>query len=164
VGQEQGLGQVPRTGKPEIICGVGWNAVYENGSKVFAMSYGFKTVCALPNNCYRGSTVARQLHISAELLREYEREGVLIPLKSLNGMSYFTERDYVWIETIGRLLQEVHLTFDDLGQALADCSCWNVRHCGFHSKKQCPLISDLSKPCWVNRAMCPGQSGGDNSA
>jgi DNA-binding transcriptional MerR regulator len=121
------------------------------------MSHGFKTVCALPNNCYRGSTVARQLHISAELLREYEREGVLIPLKSPSGMSYFTKRDYVWIEAIGRLLHEAHLTFDDLRHALAECPCWNVRHCGFHSKKQCPLISDLSKPCWVNRAMCPGQ-------
>lgn len=121
------------------------------------MSHGFNHVCALLNNCYRGSTVAGQLHISAKLLREYEREGVLISLKSPSGTSYFTKRDYVWIETIGRLLHEAHLTFDDLQHALAEYPCWNVRHCGFHSKKQCPLISDLSKPCWVNRAMCPGQ-------
>ena len=68
----------------------------------------------------RGSTVALQLHISAKVLREYEREGVLIPLKSPTGMSYFTKRDYVWIATIGRLLHEAHLTFDDLRHALAD--------------------------------------------
>ncbi len=38
---------------------------------------------------------------------------------------------------------------------LAQLPCWRIRNCGFTNKANCPVISDLSKPCWANHAACP---------
>ena len=81
------------------------------------------------------------------------REGLLIPLKSENGTKYFTDLDYQWIETLQRLQQEAHLSSEAIRSLmLGRCGCWKFRHCEFHNTKECPMTTDPSRPCWVNRA------------
>jgi len=108
-----------------------------------------------PNSRVKIGAVARHFGISPDLLRLYEREGLLIPMKSPRGTRYFTEHDYLWIGTILRLVREAGLKLAAIRHRLAQLPCWQIRNCGFTNKANCPVISDLSKPCWANRAMCP---------
>jgi hypothetical protein len=119
------------------------------------MNYGIEDMLPNPpSGCLGIHAAACHFNVSVELLREYACQGLLIPLISNRGVHHFTERDDIWIDTIGRLLHEAHLTFDGIRQHLAQYPCWQIRHCDFRSKGLCPLISDPSKPCWVNRARC----------
>jgi len=109
----------------------------------------------LPDGSLKIGSVAHHFNVSVDLLRLYEREGLLIPLKSRRGTRYFTEDDYPWIETILRLVRQARLNFAGIRHLLALLPCWQIRRCGFESKKNCPVISDASRPCWANRAICP---------
>jgi hypothetical protein len=119
------------------------------------MMYGIdRTRPNPPHGCLRIGAAACRFDVSVEQLKAYSREGLLIPLQTSCGVHYYTDDDYLWISTIGHLLHEAHLSFGDIRQLLAQRSCWQIRHCDFHTKGLCPLITDSSKPCWINRARC----------
>ena len=107
-----------------------------------------------PEGCFGLEAAARHFGVRASQLKECTREGLLLSLKSSRGKLYYTDRDYEWIHTLRRLREEAHLSFEGIRTLLASgCTCWKVRHCDFHSKKECPVTSDPSKPCWINRGM-----------
>jgi len=106
-----------------------------------------------PTECVTIDVAASRCNVPAEQIEEYWREGLLIPLKSKNGVQYYTDLDYGWISTIKRLREEAHLSFDGIrGLLLGRCGCWKFRHCEFHNTKECPMTKDPAKPCWANRA------------
>ena len=109
----------------------------------------------LPNGSIKIGMIAGRFGISVDLLRLYEREGLLIPIKSPRGTRYFTEHDYSWIAMLLRLVREARMNLAEIRRLLAALPCWQIRHCGFESKQGCPVISDDSRPCWSNRATCP---------
>ena len=109
----------------------------------------------LPNGSIKIGAVAGHFGISVDLLRLYEREGLLIPIKSPRGTRYFTEHDYPWIAMILRLVRECRMNLAGIRHLLAALPCWRIRNCGFESKRGCPVISDELRPCWSNRATCP---------
>jgi MerR family transcriptional regulator/heat shock protein HspR len=98
--------------------------------------------------------VAKHFKISVDLLRLYEREGILIPLKSAKGTRYFTQTDYVWIGTILRLVREARLNFAGIRHLLALLPCYEIRHCGHEKRENCPVTKDSTVPCWNNKACC----------
>src|ERR1051326_5847716 len=91
-----------------------------------------------PEGSLKIGTVAQRFNISVDLLRLYEREGLLIPLKSVRGTRYFTEHDYIWIETILRLVRQARLNFAGIRHLLSLLPCWQIRYCGFETKRNCP--------------------------
>ena len=102
--------------------------------------------------------VARHFHISVDLLRLYEREGLLIPIKSSKGTRYYTERDYPWIETLMRLVRDYRLNFAGVRHLLALLPCWDVRHCDGTERSHCATTAESSNPCWVHHTCCwPGK-------
>lgn len=109
----------------------------------------------LPNGSIKIGAVARHFGVSVDLLRLYEREALLLPIKSSRGTRYFTEHDYPWIALILRLVREARLNLAGIRHLLARLPCWRMRNCGFEEKRGCPVISDESRPCWSNRATCP---------
>ncbi len=116
------------------------------------MNYGIEG--AYPNPQEKSlelKIAARQFGVSVEELEEYAREGILISLKTEGGPSY-TLSDYRWVATVRRLVREARLSFEDIRHMLARCACWKFRHCDFHSRQNCPLIKDTTKPCWINRS------------
>jgi len=98
--------------------------------------------------------VAKHFKVSVDLLRLYEREGILIPLKSEKGTRYFTEADFLWIGTILRLVREARLNFAGIRHLLALLPCYEIRKCGYEQKETCPITKDATTPCWNNRACC----------
>jgi DNA-binding transcriptional MerR regulator len=99
-------------------------------------------------------TVAKHFKISVDLLRLYEREGLVIPLKSSKGTRYYTEQDYAWIATILRLVRDARLNFAGIRHLLALLPCWEIRNCGFDKKQGCSIIKDSTTPCWNNKSCC----------
>ncbi|HVJ06059.1 MAG TPA: MerR family transcriptional regulator [Candidatus Saccharimonadales bacterium] len=100
--------------------------------------------------------VARHFEVSVDLLRLYEREGLLIPLKSGKGTRYFTEADYPWIATVLRLVREARLNFAGIRHLLALLPCWDIRRCG-DSRHHCNGASGATAPCWMTHNCCsPG--------
>ncbi len=93
--------------------------------------------------------VARHFGVSVDLLRLYEREGLLIPLKSPKGTRYFTELDYPWIETLLRLVREDRMNFVGIRHLLALLPCWEIRGCGETRKHECNIAAGASAPCWI---------------
>jgi MerR family transcriptional regulator, heat shock protein HspR len=101
--------------------------------------------------------VARHFAVSVDLLRLYEREGILIPLKSAKGTRYFTELDYPWIATVLRLVREARLNFAGIRHLLALLPCWDIRACGESRKHDCSIVAGATTPCWMEHKCCiPG--------
>lgn len=100
-------------------------------------------------------TVAREFNISVDLLRLYEREGLIIPLKSAAGTRYFTQQDYPWIATVLRLVREARLNFAGIRHLLALLPCWELRHCGY-TRTHCPVGTSgtAAQPCWMQQKSC----------
>ncbi len=114
---------------------------------------------SVPHDAIKIGAVARHFGISVDLLRLYEREGLLIPIKSQKGTRYFAERDFLWIGTILRLVREARLNFAGIRRLLALLPCWEIRGCPYPRKQQCPVITDAASPCWANRACaCAGNA------
>ena len=96
--------------------------------------------------------VAKRLAVSVDLLRLYEREGLIIPIKSPKGTRYFTEQDLLWIMMLLRLVREARLNFAAIRHLLATTRCWEVRGCEHQKRLGCKATRDITVPCWINRA------------
>jgi MerR family transcriptional regulator/heat shock protein HspR len=109
----------------------------------------------LPLPMIKIGAVAREFNISVDLLRLYEREGLIIPLKSAAGTRYYTQQDYPWIATVLRLVREARLNFAGIRHLLALLPCWELRKCGY-TRRQCPVASNrhAAQPCWMQQKVC----------
>lgn len=108
-----------------------------------------------PNGMIKIGAVAQRFQVSVDLLRLYEREGLLIPLKSEGGTRYYTEHDYLWIGTLLRLVREARLNLAGIRHLLALVPCSEMKHCGC-PRASCPIIRDARTPCWANRKTACG--------
>ena len=93
--------------------------------------------------------VAEMLGISVPTLRMYEREGILIPVKSSGGTRYFNDEDIVWIRCIRRMINELGLNIEGIRRLLAMIPCWDLTQCDNHRSGACR--ADATRPCWMNR-------------
>lgn len=116
---------------------------------------------SVPGGAIKIGTVARHFTVSVDLLRLYEREGLLIPIKSQKGTRYFAERDYLWIGTILRLVREAGLNFAGIRRLLALLPCAEIRGCSYQRKQDCPVLREAAMPCWANRACACSGSAND---
>lgn len=98
--------------------------------------------------------VARHFDVSVDLLRLYEREGLLIPLKSSKGTRYFTERDYPWIATLLRLVRDEGLNFAGIRRLLGLIPCWEINSCSREHKSNCHQMQSAAQPCWIKHDCC----------
>ena len=99
-------------------------------------------------------TVAKHFNISVDLLRLYEREGLLLPVKSTKGTRYYTARDFEWISTLLRLVRESGLNFAGIRHLLALLPCWNHNHCDDSKLGDCPNKMTSAAPCWSDETCC----------
>lgn len=115
----------------------------------------------LTNGKIKIGALARRFGVSVDLIRLYEKEGLLLSVRSPGGTRYYTQNDFVWVGTILRLVREARLNFAGIRRLLALLPCWEIRQCAFAGKKDCPVIRDAARPCWANRACCAATVPGD---
>ena len=82
-----------------------------------------------PGRLIKIGTVAQDFAISPDLLRLYEREGLLVPLRSRGGTRYFTRQDYPWIATVMHLVRKGRLNLSGIRHLLGMITCWKQREC-----------------------------------
>jgi DNA-binding transcriptional MerR regulator len=105
------------------------------------------------NGMIKIGAVANYFRVSVDLLRLYEREGLLIPLRSPRQTRYFKEQDFAWISTILRLVREARLNFAGIRHLLALLPCWQIQKCG-HDRHACPVDRPSTIPCWASKSCC----------
>jgi hypothetical protein len=112
-----------------------------------------------PGELIKIGTVARDFRVSADLLRLYEREGLLVPLKSAGGTRYFTRQDYPWIGTVMQLVREARMSIAEIRQLLGMLPCWREHECSPEARKKCPAMNGSSlQPCWMSPGLhCAGR-------
>ncbi len=93
--------------------------------------------------------VAKHFDVSVDLLRLYEREGLLLPIKSNKGTRYFTTQDYEWISTLLHLVRESGLNFAGIRYLLALLPCWTVNRCSDAGIAACTAKQSADTPCWA---------------
>jgi hypothetical protein len=96
--------------------------------------------------------VARLLGVSAQAIRLYEEEGLLISYKSEAGTRWYSAADIRWIRLLKGLLDE-GLNFAGIRRVLAQIPCWELKPCPQSDVTACPARSDARLPCWL----CPGR-------
>jgi DNA-binding transcriptional MerR regulator len=105
-----------------------------------------------PGELIKIGTVARDFNVSPDLLRLYEREGLLVPLKSSAGTRYFTRQDYSWIGTVMQLVRHERMNLGVIRQLLGVLPCWKEEHdSSFEARRNCPARNgDSLRPCWMS--------------
>jgi MerR family transcriptional regulator, heat shock protein HspR len=103
---------------------------------------------------YKIGQVAEMLGISVPTLRMYEREGILIPIKSSGGTRYFSESDVNWVRCIRRMITELGLNLEGIRRLLALIPCWELTDCGRRQDETCDMSADATRPCWMKET-CP---------
>jgi len=97
--------------------------------------------------------VARHFGVSPDLLRMYEREGLLLPVKSQYGTRFYTAADLPWIGQLLRLVREARLTLSQIRRVLAGIPCDEGLQCG-ERKQACDEERDRAWPCWRDSTPC----------
>ncbi len=110
-----------------------------------------------PNRKMKIGAVAKHFNVSVDLLRLYEREGLLIPLKSDKGTRYYTENDMEWISTLLRLVRESGLNFAGIRYLTALLPCWETHRCSGPEQEKCTLAMSAAEPCWVRQTCCQAE-------
>lgn len=108
-----------------------------------------------PQGAVRLGVVAHHFQISTELLRLYEREKILIPLRTANGWRYFTEQDYNWIGMILKLTRRARLSFESIRRLASIAQSNELRPSVQAAKANCPIIKDPTQPCWATAGESP---------
>lgn len=100
--------------------------------------------------------VARQLELSVETIRMYEREGLLLVHKTESGQRLFNQADVHWMTCIRRLITERGLNLEGIRRMLALLPCWDLQQCSSTDRENCPAYLNATQPCWMIKSQLAG--------
>jgi MerR family transcriptional regulator/heat shock protein HspR len=93
---------------------------------------------------------AKKLGVSTELLRLYERKGLIIPYKTESGFRLFSERDLDWIECFRRQITDNKMNIAGVRMLLALMPCWKLKSkCNIQECKNCAAYKNSNVVCWT---------------
>ena len=93
---------------------------------------------------------ANKLGVSTQLLKKYEREGLIITYKSESGQRLYSERDLEWLDFLYHQTTENNMKIAGLRLLLALIPCWNIKSTGSPSDcKGCKAYKNYNVVCWT---------------
>jgi MerR family transcriptional regulator/heat shock protein HspR len=88
-------------------------------------------------------------------LRLYEKEGLIVPLRTSTKRRLYSVNDLRIVETVQHLIHEHGLNFAGIRRLMAFLPCWKIRGCDPALYRACMVPSITDKPCWSNgEAVC----------
>ena len=97
---------------------------------------------------YSIGSVARMLQVSVQLLRLYEKEGLILPLRSEGKQRLYSESDIVRIRCIISAIRDEKMTIASIQRIQSFIPCWKMQNCREQDRLACPAFSTAGKPCW----------------
>jgi len=93
---------------------------------------------------------AKKLGVSPELLRLYEREGLVITHKTESGYRLYSERDLEWIDCFRVQITENKMNIAGIRMLLALMPCWNLKSkCSKSDCSKCKAYKNSNVVCWT---------------
>ena len=93
---------------------------------------------------------AKKLGVTPELLRLYERKGLIITHKTKSGYRLFSERDIEWIECFRRQFTENKMNIAGVRMLLALMPCWKLKSkCNIKDCQSCKAYKNYRVVCWT---------------
>ena len=83
---------------------------------------------------------AKKLGVSPQLLKKYEREGLIITQKTESGHRLYSEKDLEWIYFLHRQIIDNKMKIAGLRLLLALIPCWAI-------KSKCSKTGEFSSDC-----------------
>lgn len=110
---------------------------------------------------YRISDVSNQVGLSQKRIREYEKGGLIRPLREPNTNNRrYTEADIRQIQRIKELIHEHGFTVSCLRYFLSSAPCWIVFDC--REKETCPTYRSPHTACYKLMKKAVGDTGAKN--
>jgi len=104
--------------------------------------------CLSGKDLYTPKQVAKELNLSVETLRLYEREGLFVPYRLSSGHRRFTEGDIEWIQCIKEQIHVHKLNFAGIRYVLSTIPCHEIKPCCLENPQTCPAGAKSCRPCW----------------
>ncbi len=99
---------------------------------------------------YSIGCVARLLYVSPQTIRYYEREGLIISIRTAAGTRRYDVNDVERLRQIRDLIIDEGLNVAGIRHMLGMLPCWELRGCGIERASQCWQLRDDRHPCWTN--------------
>ena len=93
---------------------------------------------------------AKKLGVSPELLRLYEREGLIITHKTISSHRLYSQRDLEWIECFRKQITENKLNIAGIRILLGLMPCWDINSkCSKKTGLKCAAYKNINVICWT---------------
>jgi MerR family transcriptional regulator/heat shock protein HspR len=93
---------------------------------------------------------AKKLGVSPELLRLYEREGLVLAHKTNSGHRLYSEKDIEWIECFRHQITVNKMNIAGIRMLLALMPCWNLKsRCNKKDCQSCKAYKNRNVVCWT---------------
>jgi MerR family transcriptional regulator/heat shock protein HspR len=103
---------------------------------------------------YTIGIAARLVGVSVHLLRVYEKEGLIIPVKRETRHRLFSDLEIEKVLCIRRMISEHGMNFEGIRRLLALVPCWKLRKCKMTDRNACAGYRSNSMPCWATEEKC----------
>ncbi len=98
---------------------------------------------------YTIGSVARLLKVSVQLLRLYEREGLILPVRSEAGHRRYSRSDVDRLSCIVDAIRKRKFSIAAIRKIHSLIPCWQIIGCSEADRQACPAFSTESEACWV---------------
>ena len=93
---------------------------------------------------------AKKLGVSPELLRLYEREGLVLSYKTESGHRLYSSRDLDWIACFRKQITEERMNIAGVRMLLALMPCWDLKSkCSKTDCNNCKAYKNSTVVCWT---------------
>lgn len=105
---------------------------------------------------YSIGTAAELVGLSVQMLRLYEAEGLVLPLKKSSLHRLYSESDIERIRCIRKMINEEKISIVGIKRMLALIPCWAIKNCSKKNRESCKAFADYTKPCWMQKETSNG--------
>jgi len=100
---------------------------------------------------YKIGEVARLLNLSPRRVYEYERAGLIHPIREpATNNRLYDEHEVSQLRSIRSCLHDMGLSVQALRHLMRYAPCWELTDCP--AKDRCPVVRNPLLPCYVQRA------------
>ncbi|MBI4618748.1 MAG: MerR family transcriptional regulator [Desulfobacterales bacterium] len=106
---------------------------------------------------YTIGIAVKKLDVSVHSLRQYEKEGLIIPFRTLTGRRLYSDLELEKVRCIKEMIQVEGLNFEGIRRIMAFIPCYKIRGCSKKVKNSCRAFTDKTLPCWASEEKCDCQ-------